>query len=48
MSSVIRFAELPAVLVRRLGCHVGINFRRVGFELGPIDRNEATLSQNQS
>ena len=33
MPSVNGFAELPATLVSELGCHVGINFKRVGFEL---------------
>ena len=27
------FIELPATLVSELCCHVGINFKRVGFEL---------------
>ena len=27
------FAELSAILVRELGCHVGIHFKRVVFEL---------------
>ena len=27
------FPELPATLVCELGCHVGIDFKRVGFEL---------------
>ena len=31
--SVNGLAELPAALVSELGCHVGINFKRVGFEL---------------
>ena len=31
--SVNGFAELPATLVSELDCHVGIHFRRVGFEL---------------
>ena len=26
------FAEIPATLVSELGCHVGINFKQVGFE----------------
>ena len=29
--SVNGFAELPATLVSERGCHVGINFKRVGF-----------------
>ena len=31
--SVNSFAELPATLLSELGCHVGIHFKRVGFEL---------------
>ena len=27
------FAELQATLISELGCHVGIHFKRVGFEL---------------
>ena len=27
------FAELPATLASGTGCHVGIQFKRVGFEL---------------
>ena len=27
------FVELPATLVSGLSCHIGINFKRVGFEL---------------
>ena len=30
--SVNGFAELPATLISELGCHVAINFKRVGFE----------------
>ena len=32
-TSVNGFAELPAILVSELGSHVGIQFKRVGFEL---------------
>ena len=32
-SSVNGFAELPATIVSELGCHVGNNLKRVGFEL---------------
>ena len=32
-SDVNGFAERPATLVRELGCHVGIHFKRVEFEL---------------
>ena len=31
--SVNGFPELPATLVSELGCHVGIHFKQVGFEL---------------
>ena len=30
--SVNGFVELPATLISELGCHVGIHFKRVGFE----------------
>ena len=33
MPSVNGFAELPAALISELGCPVGINLKRVGFEL---------------
>ena len=32
-SSANGFAEQPATLVNELGCHVGINFKRVDFEV---------------
>ena len=32
-SFVNGFAEIPATLVSELGCHVGIHFKHVGFEL---------------
>ena len=31
--SVNGFAKLSATSVSKLGCHVGIHFKRVGFEL---------------
>ena len=31
--SVNDFAELPATLVSKLGCHVGIRVKQIGFEL---------------
>ena len=31
--SVNGFAELSATLVSELGCHIGIHFKRIGFEL---------------
>ena len=33
MPSVIGFIELPTILVSELGCHVGIHFKKVRFEL---------------
>ena len=33
MPSVNGFTELPASLISELCCHVGINFKLVGFEL---------------
>ena len=33
MPSVNGFAELPATLVSQFGCHIGINYKQVGFEL---------------
>ena len=33
MPSVIGFIELPTTLVSELGCHVGIHFKKVRFEL---------------
>ena len=33
LTSINDFAELPATLVSELGCHVGIHFKQVGFEL---------------
>ena len=33
MPSVNGFAELPATLLSEVGCHVGIHFEQLGFEL---------------